>query len=294
MTSYDLLIAGHVSQDVNVTPEEQESSIGGAVVYASVAARSLGANILALTKLNETDRSALKVFSEREVPFLYRNSRHTTSIRNTYSTPARDRRQCEALSVADPFSLEDFPPDIAADCYYLGGLIAGEFPPAIMGELAQRGKIATDAQGFVRVRQEGGSLAFRDWGEKREILPSVAYFKTDAAEAELLTGERNQETAARMLHDWGAEEVMVTSSPEVLVLAEGTAHAFPFTARNLSGRTGRGDTCFAAYCYWRRRHSPKESCLFAAALTSLKMETPGHFAGTDDDVRSAIARRYSV
>jgi sugar/nucleoside kinase (ribokinase family) len=79
----------------------------------------------------------------------------------------------------------------------------------------------------------------------------------------------------------------------VTVCTDGKLYTSPFTSKNLSGRTGRGDTCFSAYCNWRKGHSPKESCLFTAALTSLKMEKPGPFSGTADDVEEAIEERYT-
>ncbi|MEW6238176.1 MAG: PfkB family carbohydrate kinase [Candidatus Omnitrophota bacterium] len=290
---YDMLILGHISKDENITPDSRELSIGGAVVYSSVTAKRIGANLLALTKLNQNDQSALEIFSKHDVPYIYRNSRQSTSIRNTYFTPDRDKRKCEALGAADPFVIADIPDDVEADIYYLGGLMKGEFQEELIAQLAQRGKIATDAQGFLRVN-ENGPMVFKDWDRKREILPLVTYLKTDAAEAEILTGEKDAEKAARLLHSWGAQEVMVTSSPGVLVLAEEHIYFFPFTSKNLTGRTGRGDTCFSTYCYWRMHHSPKASCLLSAALTSLKMETPGPFSGELADVESAIVERYGL
>jgi len=58
----------------------------------------------------------------------------------------------------------------------------------------------------------------------------------------------------------------------------------PFNPGNLSGRTGRGDTCFISYVCWRRTHGIEESLRYAAALTSLKMEKPGPFLGTQEEV----------
>jgi len=57
-----------------------------------------------------------------------------------------------------------------------------------------------------------------------------------------------------------------------------------FNPSNLSGRTGRGDTCFAAYMTWRLNHGIEESLRYAAALTSIKMEKPGPFRGTIAEV----------
>ena len=74
MKTNDMLIAGHVSKDENITPEDREFSIGGAVVYSAVTAVRIGATITALTKLNETDLSALDLLSQHNVPTIYRNS----------------------------------------------------------------------------------------------------------------------------------------------------------------------------------------------------------------------------
>ncbi len=283
MTHCDLLILGAVSKDIIITPEETEYSIGGAVVYSSVALQHLGASILAVTKLNPEDRSALEVFERHGVPHSFRESPHTTSIRNTYHTADRDRRTCEALGMAAPFTLDDVPEDVSADVYYLGGLMKGEFPEPFVLAMCERGKVAIDAQGFMRVN-DNGPMVFRDWDKKREVVAAVHYLKTDHAEAETLTGETDRRLAAKILASWGAKEVMLTHHTEVLVCVNGEIFAAPFTPRNLSGRTGRGDTCFASYCYWRQNHSPEEACRFAAAVTSLKMERPGPFIGSLDDV----------
>ena len=99
-------------------------------------------------------------------------SEQTTSIRNTYETADRERRTCEAISIADPFSVSDIPEDATADCYYLGGLIRGEFPDDLVVALSEKGRVAVDAQGFLRV-SEGGPMVFRDWRGKREALPYI-------------------------------------------------------------------------------------------------------------------------
>jgi len=252
-------------------------------VYSSVAVKHVGANLLAVTKINPGDTQTLEVFERYGVPYRFIASPQTTSIRNTYHTADRDRRTCEALGMAAPFTLDDVPADVTADVYYLGGLMKGEFPESFVLSMCERGKVAIDAQGFMRVN-DNGPLVFRDWDRKKEVISAVHYLKTDHAEAETLTGETDRRTAAKILASWGAKEVMLTHHTEVLVCVDGEICAAPFTARNLSGRTGRGDTCFASYCYWRQNHTPEEACRFAAAVTSLKMERPGPFTGSLGDV----------
>ncbi len=291
MQSFDILLIGHLSKDINIALGETEHCIGGAVVFSSIALKNIGVNLAAITKAAPKDAKAVDVFSPFGVPVIVLPSANTTSIRNTYLSEDRERRTCEALGIADPFTDSDIPEDCAAGLYYLGGLIQGEFPEIFIRAMARRGKVALDAQGVIRV-PEAGQMVFKDWPAKQEMLPLIHFFKTDAAEAETLTGLTDREAAARRLHEWGAREVMVTHNSGVLVYAEDTISFSPFTSRNLSGRTGRGDTCFASYCAWRKNHSPEEACRFAAALTSIKMETPGPFSGTLADVEAALRERY--
>ena len=222
MQHHDLLILGAVSKDINITPENEERSIGGAVVYSAVAARRIGADLLVLTKLHPDDEALLDVFNRHDVPYLYRESAHTTSIRNTYHAADRDRRTCEALAMADPFEIDDLPEDIEADVYYMGGLMKGEFPESFVTAMADRGKTAIDVQGFLRVN-ENGSLVFRDWDRKREIVSSVHYLKTDAAEAEILTGETDRVRAARILASCAPLLILAISIAEHLILLKRSA-----------------------------------------------------------------------
>jgi sugar/nucleoside kinase (ribokinase family) len=57
------------------------------------------------------------------------------------------------------------------------------------------------------------------------------------------------------------------------------------------GRTGRGDTTFAGYLARRLDEGPAEALRFAAALVSIKIETPGPFQGTLSDVLSRMNER---
>jgi sugar/nucleoside kinase (ribokinase family) len=85
---------------------------------------------------------------------------------------------------------------------------------------------------------------------------------------------------------------MITHNTEVIIYDGEKFYAAPLKARNLTGRTGRGDTTFAGYLSMRLHHSIEDSVLYAAALVSLKMETPGPFMGTEEDVREYIRQFY--
>ena len=60
-----------------------------------------------------------------------------------------------------------------------------------------------------------------------------------------------------------------------------------------AGRTGRGDTVFGSYIAMRCLGADlKEALRYATACVSLKMETPGPFAGTREDVEAYYRLLY--
>ncbi|MGH0053816.1 MAG: PfkB family carbohydrate kinase [Sphaerochaetaceae bacterium] len=280
---YDIIMIGHVSQDVLIDYlSHRQDIVGGAVVYSSFAAAAAGKRVKVITKLSDKDRPLLDALSNPRIHWSVLHSEASTSIKNTYFTADKEQREVILLSQADPFSLDEI--DGTAEVYHLAGLFVGELPDTLIKPLATRGAVALDAQGVLRTLDATGNLAFRDWDQKRELLPFITYFKTDAAEARILTGVEDRREAVMLLHSWGAKEVMLTHNSEVMVYAEGKIHTAPYTNSNTNGRTGRGDTTFAAYLAWRADHSAEEATKFAAALCSMKMETPGVFGGTQEDV----------
>ena len=107
------------------------------------------------------------------------------------------------------------------------------------------------------------------------------------------TGLTDRAEAAKLLYSWGAKEVLITHNTEVLVYDGKEIYTCPIKARSLVGRTGRGDTTFAAYITERQRAGVAEALLYCSALVSLKMESPGPFQGTREDVLQYIKDFYT-
>ena len=289
---YDTFIIGHISIDKNIYQGEAVKEIGGAVFYSSCASYAIGHKIGILTKLSFQDKDCLEAFTIPEEDIFALGSKNTTSIRNIYHSADRERRTCTALSVADPFTIDDIPDNIDSQIYHFAGLISGEFDSKMIKFLHSKGKIALDVQGFLRTVGENKEMVFKDWKKKKEYLPYIDYLKTDAAEAEIMTGTKDRKKAAKMLFEWGAKEIMITHNKEALIYNGKKHYTCPLKPRNLSGRTGRGDTCFSAYITERLDKDIEDALLFASALVSLKMEKPGPFKGTRDEVEDYIKKFY--
>ena len=289
---YDSLVIGPVSLDHNIDYLGNErKEVGGAVVASGFAAARSG-NVTALfTKLNSKDASLEERFAPSGADLYWAESKATCSIRNQYFTADKEKRACTSMGVCDAFRFEEFS-HIDAQIYHFAGLVYGDFDSQLFIDASRHGKVAVDVQCMLRHVEPDKTMAFHDWAEKKEVLPYIDFLKTDAAEAEILTGLTDRVAAAKLLHSWGAKEVMITHNTEVLVYDGENIYTCPIKARNLSGRTGRGDTTFAGYINERLRASVPEALQYCTALVSLKMETPGPFMGTRDDVLNYIREFY--
>jgi sugar/nucleoside kinase (ribokinase family) len=282
MPPYDIIIIGHVTSDILVYKGEASGFIGGGAYFSAFAARRSDVRFCVITKLAPKDFGILDGLKKDGIEVTAIPSPRTTSIENVFETDDVDRRKVRLLSQADPFHPEDIP-EAETKVYSLTGLFTGEIPDSLIVHLARKGAIALDLQGKLRC-SEAGTFAFKDWPGKEKYLPLVTYLKADSLEAEVATGTPDREEAADILHRLGAKEVIITHSSEVILYNGKRMFRAPFNPGNLSGRTGRGDTCFISYVCWRRTHGIEESLRYAAALTSLKMEKPGPFLGTQEEV----------
>ncbi len=292
MKHYSSAIIGHITMDTNTDHLDNTVDIvGGAVIYSSASAHALGHTVAAVTKVAPADKSRLDCFTIDKEDIYCTFCEKSTTMSNKYFTPDKETRTCRCSSKGDPFTMQDIP-ELSADIYHLAGLVYGDFSRELIEALAKKGPLAVDVQALLRHVNDDGSMHFEDWSDKKDLLPLISYLKTDAAEAKILTGLDDRFEAAKLLYSWGAKEVCITHNSEVLAYDGKDFFTCPIRARNLSGRTGRGDTTFAAYINERLTHSIKDSLLTATATVSLKMETPGPLKCTRSDIDAYINEFY--
>ena len=294
MSNYDTLIIGPVSLDHNIDYlGNSYHEIGGAIVQSGFAAAKTGHSTAIFTKLNPADAEIEDFLKNSGADVFWKESKNTTSITNKYFTADKEKRECKTTSKCESFTFDEIP-SLDTKIYHLAGLIYGDFSNQLIQDLSKKGKkLAVDVQCLLRHAQADGAMVFRDWDKKEEYMKYIDFLKTDSAEAEILTGEKDREKAAKILHNLCAGEVMITHNKEVLIYNGKNVYTCPVKARNLTGRTGRGDTCFSGYILERLRNDIPDSLLFATALVSLKMETPGPYKGSRAVVEYYISRFYT-
>ncbi len=289
----DFATLGAYTKDTIVSKAGTRHVDGGGYSYAAHAARLAGLEVAAITRLATADRGSTRLLVEAGVQVVIHESRASTLMRLEYPSDDVDERILTVAAVADPF----VPADIAgieARAWLVSASIRGEVSLEVLQALkAKGGLIGADVQGFVRVVGEDGRLHYTPWPGQRAVLALVDVLKTDAVEAEFLTGTADIHRAAAMLAAQGPREIVLTHRDGVLVLADGREHEAMFHPEPLRGRSGRGDTCVGSYLSRRLSASPAEATIWAAAVTSLKMEAEGPIRRPVADVHAMIARRYA-
>ena len=291
MRDVDIMMIGHFARDLLVIEGPGRISSGGGVYYGSIALRRLGLRVAVVTRLHPDEFPRLDDLKKEGVQVFATPAPETSGIANYYNPEDLDRRICKPLGFAGAFRQEEIL-SLDACIYAVVPIIAGEVDLPLLRSLAQRGPVALDVQGFIRVRR-GDELVTESWPEMEEGLACVTYLKVDRAEAEFLTGQDDLATAARRLASYGPREVLVSESAGLTVFANGQIHQAPFRPRSLRGRTGRGDTCLATYLGTRLSAPPKEATRLAAAITTLKLEEPGPWRGTLADARALVPSLFA-
>ncbi len=277
---------GDLCRDVNVIGGEAHRMLGGGVFHNGMTARGLGQKAVVVTRCAAADEAEMtRDLRAAGVEVRVHPCAATTSIENLYPDDDPDHRVSRLLGRCDPFDAGDVAA-IQADVAHVNPLWFGAFPTDLLPLLRPRVRLlGGDAQGFLRTADADGRLVLRDWEDKRRWMPLFDVFKADISEAEILTGTRDVRQAAWSLAELGAREIVLTHGEGVCVHDGTHFHDEPFGEYPLHGRTGRGDTCSAAYLVARLRMDPAKAARYAAQVTSAKLQYAGPYRARHDDDR---------
>lgn len=288
---YDIAFLGHYTKDTIISSTGTRVVDGGAFNYGSNVAVRMGLKVTAITRLAKEDFHVAEKLKDLGVDVFAHISPQSTCLRLEYPTSNVDERVIYVTDSAGPFTTAEVE-NIQAKAIVIGASMRDEVSLEVIEELAKKKTIlAADVQSFIRIN-DNGKLVPEEWLERDSVLACLDILKTDAVEAELLFGKCDLYTAAKKMHDLGPREVVITHRDGLLVYADGNFYEEKFLPKEIIGRSGRGDTCIASYTAKRLSASPQEATIWAAAVTSLKMEAEGPFQRTIEEVNNLIQNKY--
>jgi len=277
---YDICCVGHITLDKVITANGEKLMAGGTSFYFSNALSNMDVNYCLVTSLAESEMHFVDDLRIKGLTVIALASKHTVNFENNYSKNLYHRTQ-RVLQTADSFTVEQLH-QVEAAIFHLGPLLANDIPLMLIKDLANRGKISLDVQGYLR-KVENKSVQAIGWQDKKEALKYVDILKADEAEMEMLTGYKDVRRGAEMLCEWGVKEVVITfGSKGSLIYAQHIFYDIPAYIPAVEiDTTGCGDTYMAGYLYQRiSGASVQVAGEFGAAMASLKIESSGPFTGT--------------
>lgn len=289
--SYDLICVGNYTKDTIISPSGIKYVDGGAVNYAAHAAKRLGLQVAVVTRLAEEDKRVVDKFVNSGIDCFVTYTPNSTTMKLEYPTNNPDIRTLSVASIAGSISSKDVA-GLQTKAAVIGTSLRGEVGLDVIQLLKEKNVLlGADIQGFVRVLR-GQNLVYEPWVEREKILAYLDVLKSDAVEAEHLTGQADIYKAAKIFSQMGPKEVVLTHKDGVLLYSEGDYHQAGFYPQKLNGRSGRGDTCLGSYMAMRISRNPPQALIWAAAVTSLKMENLGPFDRSIQDVQALIQEKY--
>jgi sugar/nucleoside kinase (ribokinase family) len=284
MNHYDIVFIGQLGIGTIVPFRGSPfTEPGGPALFSSIGASCVGKRIATVTRISESDEYPLEPLKSAGID-VFVVPGEIGRYRIVFPTDNFDQRQGFVKGRGD-FLISDIPPFepclVHLCCMSGPGLQLG-----LLRALKGQGfRLSVDMQSFVlQADDETGLLRFTDVPDKKEILAMADFVKLDAMEAQTLTGADVLQDQADILEGWGSSETLITSSEGALARSKRKTTFVKFTNRSTRGRMGRGDTLMGSYLARRLDHSVEDSLRFAAALTSIKMESTGPFRGSLDDV----------
>ncbi|GAB3900391.1 PfkB family carbohydrate kinase [Spirosoma agri] len=286
----DICTIGHISLDKVVTVQSTKHMPGGTSFYFSKALLTRDITYKLITALAQEQYSVVDELRAEGFDVYTIPSKHSVYFENVYNADQNHRDQY-VLQKASPFSLDQMP-EVSAKFFHLGPLLADDIPVKLIKDLATKGKVSLDIQGYLRhVREK--RVVYQDWADKKEMLPYVSILKANEFEMEVITGLTDAWDGARYLADLGVSEVIITlGSQGSLVLTEGTFYQIPaFKPATVVDATGCGDTYMAGYLSKRVKGADvQEAGEFGAAMATLKIGISGPFLGQPELVKQLLTQ----
>jgi sugar/nucleoside kinase (ribokinase family) len=292
-SAYDLVFIGNYTKDTIVSAAGTRMVDGGGFNYGAHVAAAMGLKTAAVTRLSREDSHVVDALVRLGVTVFPTYTPHSTHLRLHYPTPNVDERIVTVAHTAGSFTPEQVK-DLHASAFLINASFRGEVGLDVILNLKEKNAlVAADVQGFVRVIAPDGTLVPETWSERDQVLSQFDVLKADAVEAEMLTDQSDMKVAAQAAAAWGPKEIVLTHRHGMLVFAGGQFYEAPFCPQRLVGRSGRGDTCIASYMAKRLAATPREATVWAAAVTSLKLEAEGPFKRKLADVEKLISAMYT-
>jgi sugar/nucleoside kinase (ribokinase family) len=293
MMTFDVVIMGHVTVDVNVLPwGVVENALGGAPTYAGLALVALRRSVGVVSKVGSD-------FVEKFPPIYSKlgldtegimvAGQHTTTFENRYDEAGNRTQKCPHRAPA--ITPDDIPSDyFEAKSFYISP-IANEIGPEVLKAVKKKSNVVMlDPQGILREFQSDDRVEVKP-RDLNEYLKYADIVKIGKEEAKILKGDVDK--ALESIKAAGPKVVIVTrgGEPTTVLSDEGLLKINPLKV-DAKDMTGAGDVHGAAFlARYCSTLDVAGSARFATAAAGLKVRYRGPIGfPSEKDILNVISQ----
>ncbi|MGY5860674.1 MAG: PfkB family carbohydrate kinase [Candidatus Thorarchaeota archaeon] len=283
MISMDIVIVGHLSRDLIVTPETKREALGGGPAYAMITPSLDAIKSGIISKVGEDFEQEYWNTLESsglDLTGLLKSGAVSTRFVNKYDTAGNRVQIVEAL--AKQITPEDFPDEyLDAKIIHFSPLTANELDIECIKLARSNAKVTSiDVQGYVRSVDSSGIVIPRNWVERDEILALVDVVKFHESELKTTIESESELSAVSQILSLGPRIVIVTHDRRGSVIYTRNEQIdIPLVNADVEiDTTGCGDIYSIGFLLeYVRSSNLKQSGLFAATCSSFNVQTSGPY-----------------
>ncbi|MBN2229631.1 MAG: carbohydrate kinase family protein [Candidatus Thorarchaeota archaeon] len=296
----ELVVVGHLSRDLLITPTTTKEALGGGTAYAMIAP-SIGVSSGIVTKVGddfETNYHKTLESSGLNLTGLIADGKRTTRFVNKYD-PVGNRTQF-VEAIAPQILPEDFSQQhLESKIIHFSPLTAHDIHPTCIEQAHNTGALTSiDVQGYLRAIDKGGQVIAQEWSHHDNILKMVDVVKFHQDELQMTLRAESEPSAVKAILDLGPKIILVTRDlrGSTIYTREGYVDIPLIPANVQVDTTGCGDTYTIGFLVdYLHSGDVRHAGFFAATCSSFNVETLGPYGmPSRGDVDSRMKRYFTT
>lgn len=294
----EIVVVGHLSRDLIITPDTKMEMLGGAPAYAMLAPAigAFGAGIV--SKVGSDFDASYKIdltASGLNLTGLHYEGAHTTRFVNVYNANGERTQRVEAL--APKIKPSDFADvHVEASTIHFSPLSPNEIDKTCFDVACEDDALVSlDVQGYLRSISNNGDVSLKTWADSDRILGMVDIVKLHDSELRMINEDNSELSTISHILDLGPRIVIVTRDHRGSTIYTRKAQVdIPLVLADAQvDSTGCGDTYAIGFLIeYMRSANVSRAGLFAATCSSFNVETMGPYDMPDRIMVESRMRRY--
>lgn len=278
----DLVIVGHLSRDLIITPDITREALGGSTAYAMLAPTLFASAGIVTIIGDDFEQEYWNILrtSGLSLTGLQKSGLKSTRFVNKYDADGNRVQFVE--SIADKIEPEDFPEEyLDTKAIHFSPLSAGEIDfDCYQLARSNASLVSLDVQGYIRSIDENGMVIARDWIERDEILRLVDIVKFNEIELKMTIAGESEMAMVSQILNLGPRIVLVTRDKRgSTIYTRNEQVDIPVVIPEIEiDSTGCGDVFAISFLIeYIRSSNLKQAGLFAATCASFNVESSGPY-----------------